>query len=396
MKNVFLTIGIAVATLSLVGCSTQNSVSVGNQTMVSNFSTSNSNTTTNEGLKKSSTSSKQATPSLRTVNMVNNSTGWGTDGTSVWYTTDSAASWANITPSGMNSTVHWQVQLFALDSKNAWLAVPRNTKNSILIYRTSNGGASWSGTKIADMGNITSFDFSDPSHGWLLVQQGGSMGKDKAVIYQTSDGGSTWKKISMTNDVHGGTLPYEGTKTGVTFINGKDGWLTGYTAAYGSIYLYRTTDGGHSWTQEQIPLPSKLKQDRFASQSPVFFFNKNDGLLSVEVFGGPMVIYRTSNGGATWIPTSPVTSKVVGAPGQEGVFDFPSMSFGISTDGNKVFTTTDTGQTWSSFTPNISLKQVSQLQFTSSKDGWALTQSGSLYRTIDGGHTWTKPKSVKQ
>lgn len=343
----------------------------------------------------SSTSSTQATPSLRTVDMINNTTGWGTDGTSIWYTTDSAVHWANITPSGMNSTVHWPVQLFARDSGHAWLAVPQNTKNSIMIYRTSNGGKSWSATKIGDMGNITSFDFSDQSHGWLLVQKGGSMGKDKAVIYQTSDGGMTWKKLSVTNDVHGGTLPYLGTKTGATFINEKDGWLTGYTAAHGSIYLYRTTDGGQSWAQQQISLPSKLKQDRFASQPPIFF-NKKDGILPVEIFGGPMVIYRTGNGGATWTPTRPVSSKVVGAPGQEGVFDFPSMNFGISTDGNKVFTTTDGGQTWSSFTPNIPLKQVSKLKFTSSKDGWALIQLGTLYRTTDGGHTWIKANSLQQ
>lgn len=56
MKNVFLTLGITVTTLSLVGCS-QTSVSpentVGNQTKVSSSSksTSNSNATTDEGLK---------------------------------------------------------------------------------------------------------------------------------------------------------------------------------------------------------------------------------------------------------------------------------------------------------------------------------------------------------
>lgn len=104
--------------------------------------------------------------------------------------------------------------------------------------------------------------------------------------------------------------------------------------------------------------------------------------------GSTLVVYRTTDGGQTWTYGTTVNRTVENEAIQ--AWSFPTFDDGFATDGHKVFETTDGGRTWSSFTPNISLQYAVQLQFTSSKDGWALMNSGVLYRTADGGHTWAR------
>ena len=212
------------------------------------------------------------------------------------------------------------------------------------------------------------------------------MGSERETIYQTHDGGAAWNKIAVTNDVKGGTLPFGGDKTGVSFVDTKHGWATGFTPANGHIYLYQTTDDGKEWVSQTLSVPSSVKGAQFTSYPPLFFGHQ-DGILPVSS-GAELVGYRTTNGGKTWVPGKVVRSTVQNQAIQ--AWSFPTMNNGFATDGDKMFTTTDSGQEWTSFTPNISLKNVSTMQFVSSTNGWAVMSTGALYRTIDAGHTWNK------
>lgn len=319
--------------------------------------------------------------------MVNSAIGWATDINHVWYTPDGGATWRNVTPSGMDASVHWQVSLYSLDATHAWVAVTQPTHNWTTIYRTSDGGKSWTKSVMQGVGGISTIHFTDLTHGWLSFEQGGSMGRDQAAIYQTVDGGRTWQKISVTENIKGGTIPSLGIKTGVTFTNDNNGWLTGYTYAHGNLYLYRTTDDGHLWSKQPIPLPPRLHQAQLASYPPVFF-NQMDGVLPVEVFGGPLIVYRTSDGGARWTPTSPVTAKEQGTEAQGWKFDFVSTNIGFASNGDELFATKNGGQTWGRVASNTMPGNVQDLDFTSNNDGFALTAKGNVYHTSDGGSTW--------
>ncbi|QSO45671.1 WD40/YVTN/BNR-like repeat-containing protein [Alicyclobacillus mengziensis] len=120
------------------------------------------------------------------------------------------------------------------------------------------------------------------------------------------------------------------------------------------------------------------------------FFNQQDGVLPtwVDTNPGTFLVFCTSDGGNTWKPTTAITRDVQGVESQN--WSFPSSTNWFVTDDKRLFVTNNSGQTWNIITPNISLQNVSELEFTSSTNGWALMKKGVLYHTTDGGHIWTK------
>ncbi|MDR3541264.1 MAG: hypothetical protein P4L69_09920 [Desulfosporosinus sp.] len=79
--------------------------------------------------------------------------------------------------------------------------------------------------------------FMDTKHGWKMVPGQGAMNSEPVDIYQTTDGGESWIKTAVANqknvsasestNLFAGTLPYEGIKNGLSFVNSSTGWITG-------------------------------------------------------------------------------------------------------------------------------------------------------------------------
>ena len=109
--------------------------------------------------------------------------------------------------------------------------------------------------------------------------------------------------------------------------------------------------------------------------------------------------YVTHDGGRTWSATPPIAlDQGLGSPIFEPSFVSPTSWFMWSTSG-QLAATTDAGQTWSIFRPaGVARSPVLALEFTSASEGWAcngdswsgpVTCTDPLYRTADGGRTWT-------
>ena len=107
------------------------------------------------------------------------------------------------------------------------------------------------------------------------------------------DGGKTWTFVGSTNDV------YRHVVTGAGFAN-KDIGLIGfrYEDNHEPIF-YLTTDGGKTWSLQNIPLPGKYKEDYATPLSPVF--NNAQGILPVALRDHNKTInYMTTDYGVHW------------------------------------------------------------------------------------------------
>ncbi|QSO52667.1 LppP/LprE family lipoprotein [Alicyclobacillus curvatus] len=324
---------------------------------------------------------------LNSVSMTDSNSGWATGQGSVWLTTDGGVQWNNVTPNALSKSKQLEIKVFGLTATQAWVAVTNDSSvdNPVSIFHTSNGGESWNKQQFSDVGNPITLHFSDSSNGWLALMQGAAAGSEGETLYNTHNGGTTWSKVGVAN-YNRGSLPFGGDKTGASFLNHNHGWATGFTPVNGRIYLYQTTDAGGTWNLQSVPVPSSWKNAELTSYPPVFF-SQQDGILPVSS-GSTLLMYRTTNGGQSWLFGKPVQSAAENEAIQ--AWSFPSFNDGFAADGNLLLKTKNGGQTWSAFTPNISLQNVSQLQFTSSEDGWALMNSQVLYHTSDGGHTWMR------
>jgi photosystem II stability/assembly factor-like uncharacterized protein len=176
-------------------------------------------------------------------------------------------------------------------------------------------------------------------------------------------------------------------KSGFTPLSMQEAFVSGQTYASDDFYLYHTTDGGRSWSEIEYLLPF-TGEGMYLTQPPIFFDAQN-GILPMTASSQETATFflKTQDGGATWTIGAPVTGA--------GHYSIPSLNDVFIWFGGELSVSHDGGQTWTILTPNVDLSlNLLQLQFIDAQTGWAVTidtNNGhtSLYKTMDGGQTWT-------
>ena len=282
--------------------------------------------------------------------------------------------------------------VFFLGRQDGWYAVYNLNTAAETVYRTTDGGRSWSasaapGHVLADMGTRDVLQFLTPARGWLTDTQDTGPGE---TLYATTDGGKRWRLVARTAfGTHGPGLPTLGQ---VRFEpGGTVGWLGGGVC---STALYRTVDGGREWQRSGIPAPSGS-----ASGQPTAF---GQTLLEPVTLGnGTFVLYRSADGGIRWSRVSALPRAVTGAAGCYG--STVSVSFTTAQDGwaaaahdgrTVTYRTTDGGRHWElgpRTLPGQSGTQISPvIQATDATHAWLLTPGDQLYSTVNGGAAWRR------
>ena len=312
---------------------------------------------------------------VKTIHMIDASTGWASTYTSLLRTTNGWRTWKDATP-------HKATLVGAgyfLTGSEAWigeasgLSLQAGQKPAVIVSHTTNGGQTWQGAALAVTvpEGVFSISFINDQDGWSEAELGGVTGTDLVEIFRTTDGGKSWTAVS--------DFSQNGRKTGLLFVNATTGWAI-------SNGLYVTHDGGATWQQQTLPGP--LGQGQASVGLPTFF-NDHDGLLP-----GDSKILVTHNSGTTWQP-EPGSFL----PASSGLVTFIDLQHGWAADsgGTALYRTSDGGAHWVKITPAIaaSITSVAQLDFVSTEIGWALGSTSEppntlLFKTADGGQTWAQ------
>lgn len=328
-----------------------------------------------------------ASPTIRSLHMVDAMNGWALTDLYVLRTYDSGTTWYNVLfdsvpPGG-----------FFASADKAWV-ISHSAETSVgSLYRTINGGQSWTRYDVPFNSGI--LQFLDDNNGFVLYGLGSGMQKQAVALYQTTDGGATWTlkyDNAPTAPNPGTSLPFSGHKNGMTFRDTTTGWVGGDYPADGFVYLYKTTDAGLSWSQVLLPLPAGYESAYITTTAPEFF-GANDAVLPVWMTVGvgmrDLFLYTTHDGGATWT-ASPAFAR--NAEHTEIISLVNTISWNW---GNFFHVTGNSGSAWTTVTPNVPFgDSFRELDFVSANTGWARVQLSdghtALYRTNDGGITWTK------
>ncbi len=332
--------------------------------------------------------SPAVTTTLTSLDMLDETNGWGLTYQNVLSTTDGGSQWTDVTPPGFSGP--GAPYGFFLDRNSAWIISPDSQDiNSGTLFHTVDSGKTWSSVKASFGGG--SFQFLDATHGWNEFAADCGAGSCGGSLFQTSDGGNTWKeliKINQDSNDNPKALPLSGDKTGVAFADLLHGWATGFEPADNYAWLFATQDGGKTWSHQDLSIPASYRPAQLMTYPPRFF-TAQDGLLPVSLFSGDKsarLFYATRDGGKTWTPSSPVEIS--------GVYSFISMDDIWVWDGKTLISTQDGGKTWTTIQTNVDLSQtITQLDFVTQEVGWVITMdangAGSLLKTQDGGKTWT-------
>ena len=227
------------------------------------------------------------------------------------------------------------------------------------LMATTDGGESWQEITPSDPGEapVLGAQMLDRKHGWV-VKQGAAA--DELKILRTTDGGASWSNSSLAL----APSPWDGTpvlEASLDFIDANSGWLalrlqSGSSFSLGR--LFATLDGGVSWEERSLPAAGTLD-----------FTDASLGWLS----GGPggEQRFRTEDGGRTWIAENPSLAE--------------SGAVQATLDGLQVLQEAGAGDTrWVSVADGRCSGDKSE--------GATLVcyQRSSLYRSTDGGASWSE------
>jgi photosystem II stability/assembly factor-like uncharacterized protein len=323
--------------------------------------------------------------------------GWALTAADLVRTDDGGATWQSILPADVAVSTIRAVR-FA-DSRIGWLAWWSEADPRITIERTNDGGRTWSrshtpGTHVDGVGRVSIQGF-DNGHLFVQIETVHSSASCIGELDASDDAGISWlPDVAMPPDGLGfGCAP-------IRFRDPAHGWTTGGPL---NQALEATADGGRTWTQVQPRNPRASGRNLVAYQAPAFAENGQglDGVLLTWLFppadpnsagrSGQVTIDRTSDGGATWQPTTappdanlPFLGDVIPvAP--LGATDWLVAGSSL---GSRLWRTTDAGGSWTAIAAADLPSPIASLGFVDATTGWAIDLDGALHATADRGQTW--------
>lgn len=328
-------------------------------------------------------------PALVKIRFLNERDGWGVTETQIVRTNDGGITWYNVTPNEITET-GYSVDWFVLDNNNVWIQQPdfANFPFGGFQYHTSDGGMNWSKTEVPYSG--AKISFLEANNGWALADLGVGAGSNAVAVYQTSDAGATWN-MNFINDPNqasaSDSLPLGGLKFGLTPLDMQTAWIFGVVYAPGTPYLFRTDDGGRTWSPVQLPLPPGAENAEVGIEQ-MAFTSAHDAYILMRALSeaNNLVLYVSNDGGNTWA----ITPTLI--PGG-GFADFLPAGGIVLYNRAQFYVTRDSARTWSIIPPDIAFGEIfAGMDFLNASTGYVITQDPtnhrSLYRTDDGGATW--------
>lgn len=209
----------------------------------------------------------------------------------------------------------------------------------------------------------------------------------------------------------------------VDFVNDTDGFVTAQRGAH--FWLATTVNDGSSWTLSKLTFGLELPTGSVTRESGIdsglSFASATTGMTAgykgskcaspADQSGCSPAVFVTTDGGRTWrrrmtLDPSKVIDGVEMATQRIGLVIVSSCKgLGTAAGGcgfdQKIFETRDAGLSW--WSVHWNLGHVSDLHWRGASDAWMATGpapgdsdcAGSLYRTSDGGGSWTRVLRLK-
>ena len=261
------------------------------------------------------------------------------------------------------------------------------------LFLSTDRGATWRERPWAPYmggGGNPVISFVDGSNGWALFpgvpstqcQQAG------AQLWRTSDEGGHWSLVAeVSNQKQSNTgLPFAQCKEYVAFVDARDGYVAGYDTEFEPT-ISRTTDGGVHWSLAVLPDPPAFTRGGGNTLSVITIRKFGAQLLAAAVTPtGAQYVYRSTDGGVSWTYLA-----FVGTDAYVHLTLVTASRWLVIANDGVGEETTDAGVSWHYFSCDYrdTAGVASTFAFADPNVGYG-TVRGGIQVTIDGGIHWVR------
>lgn len=197
---------------------------------------------------------------------------------------------------------------------------------------------------------------------WSCGQQG--------TVIRTTNNGYNWQNASVVG------IPNTTILINIYAIDANTAITAGYVGA--NTFVYRTTDGGLTWTQVFTQANGFI--------NVVWMNSPTLGYMQGDPVGGRWSLWRTTNGGITWDSTGLFLAQVGGEAGWNNSFWAFNNNYWFGTNSTKIYFSSNSGTNWTAqpTTPELNTYNVN---FDTLGNGFA--GGTALVGTTNSGQNWS-------
>jgi photosystem II stability/assembly factor-like uncharacterized protein len=236
------------------------------------------------------------------------------------------------------------------------------------VWKTTNAGTTWKpifdSVRVPSIGAVavapsqpsTVYVGTGNQSGWSFTPGDG--------VYKSTDAGRTWSNIGLRESQYIGAIVVDPRDANIALVAAQGGRGAGGggrgtpTASSGERGVYRTTDGGRTWTRV-------LPADGSAGATDLYYDFADPQIIYASLSAGPTAsgtgVFKSTDGGATW--------QSVGGRGLPDGARIAAFAVSSGTHGRRLYALAGGGGRLGA--------------------GGASAGVRGLYRSDDGGESWT-------
>ncbi len=273
------------------------------------------------------------------------------------------------------------------------------------LWKTTNAGQRWDNISdgFFEMGSVGAVAVSESSPNIIYCGMGehpprGVMTSYGDGVYKSNDAGKTWMKLGLEKTQHISRIVIHPTNPDIVYVAAQ-GALYGPNKERG---VYRSTDGGKTWKNilfvDEGTGAVELSMD---ANNPLVLYAamwEHQRKPNMVISGGEgSGLYKTSDGGDTW---TEMTEGLPREKGKMGIAVSPANSDKVyaiiesdsNADKGGLFVSNDAGKTWSMVSGDNRLVQRAwyyiEVFADPNDEETVYVLSAEMFRSEDGGKTW--------
>ena len=241
------------------------------------------------------------------INFIDGDNGWvladlgvgaGSNAVAVYRTTTGGAVWERMYTNDPNDPESGdslplggiKADLVPLDMETAWVTGTVYAPGEVYLHRTEDGGRTWTPVSVQLQESAQNFELGiedeqmklvSGTHGFFTLRMSGE--SIQSVVYVTEDAGNTWTPMPAVIEGAGPSA----------FLSEQE------VVLYNDGQFYVTRDAARTWSMIS---PDIVFDESFVGME---FVNLLSGWVITMDPSNHKSLYRTHDGGATWLPVIP-------------------------------------------------------------------------------------------